>query len=59
MTEGVGRGWAIWQNMKFVASWEQGPPEPQFRGLGITYLLPLETRRWHVFRKKLSANQFR
>lgn len=51
MTERVGREWTRWQSMKLVASRQWGPPELQFRSLGINHLLPLETRKWQIFRE--------
>lgn len=51
MTERVGREQTIRQSMKFVGSWKCGPLEPQLRGLGINYLLPLKKKKWQIFRK--------
>lgn len=51
MTERVGKEWTRWQSMKLVASRKWGPPELQFRSLDINYLLPLESRKWQIFRE--------
>lgn len=49
MTESVGREQTICQSMKFVGSWKCRPLEPQLRGLGINYLLPLKKKEMADF----------